>query len=68
MDLFIGGCKDLHNGLSFCAIKKYQYLHEVKQMSGGELLEMRLLDSHLLDTFGSKSIARHKFYQLLKSS
>ncbi len=37
-------------------------------MSGGELLEMRLLDSHLLDTFGSKSIARHKFYQLLESS
>jgi hypothetical protein len=36
--------------------------------SGGELLEMRLLDSHLLDTFGSKSIARHKFYQLLESS
>ncbi len=30
-------------------------------MSGGELLEMRLLNSHLLDTFGSKSIARHKF-------
>jgi Leu/Phe-tRNA-protein transferase len=37
-------------------------------VSGGELLEMRLLDSHLLDTFGSKSIARHKFYQLLESS
>ena len=37
-------------------------------MSGGELLEMRLLDSHLLDTFGSKSNARHKFYQLLESS
>jgi hypothetical protein len=36
--------------------------------SGGELLEMQLLDSHLLDTFGSKSIARHKFYQLLESS
>jgi hypothetical protein len=36
--------------------------------SGGELLEMGLLDSHLLDTFGSKSIARHKFYQLLESS
>ncbi len=37
-------------------------------MSGGELLEMQLLDSHLLNTFGSKSIARHKFYQLLESS
>ena len=36
--------------------------------SGGELLEMRLLDSHLLDTFGSKSIARHKFFHLLESS
>jgi hypothetical protein len=30
-------------------------------LSGGELLELRLLDTHLLDTFGSKSIARHKF-------
>jgi hypothetical protein len=40
----------------------------IDQKSGGELLEMRLLDSHLLDTFGSKSIARHKFYQLLESS
>ncbi len=40
----------------------------VQSSSGGELLEMRLLDSHLLDTFGSKSIARHKFYQLLESS
>ena len=36
--------------------------------SGGELLELRLLDTHLLDTFGSKSIARHKIYQLLESS
>jgi hypothetical protein len=36
--------------------------------SGGELLELRLLDTQLLDTFGSKSIARHKFYQLLESS
>ena len=38
------------------------------KMSGGELLELRLLDTHLLDTFGSKSIARHKFYHLLESS
>jgi hypothetical protein len=37
-------------------------------MSGGELLELRLLDTQLLNTFGSKSIARHKFYQLLESS
>ena len=39
-----------------------------KRLSGGELLEMRLLDSHLLDTFGSKSIARHKIDKLLESS
>ncbi len=38
------------------------------QRSGGELLELRLLDTHLLDTFGSKSIARHKFCHLLESS
>ncbi len=37
--------------------KKKNYM--VKR-SGGELLEMRLLDSHLLDTFGRKSTARHK--------
>ena len=37
-------------------------------LSGGELLEMRLLDSHLLDTFGSKSIARHEIDKLLESS
>jgi hypothetical protein len=36
--------------------------------SGGELLEIRLLDNHLLDTFGSKSTARHKIYQQLKTS
>ena len=40
----------------------------VEKTSGGELLELRLLDTHLLDTFGSKSIARHKFYHLLESS
>jgi hypothetical protein len=39
-----------------------------KDLSGGELLEMRLLDSHLLDTFGSKSIARHEIDKLLESS
>jgi hypothetical protein len=27
--------------------------------SGGELLELRLLDTQLLDTFGRKSTARH---------
>jgi hypothetical protein len=36
--------------------------------SGGELLELQLLDSHLLDTFGSKSIARHEIDKLLESS
>jgi len=36
--------------------------------SGGELLEIRLLDNHLLYTFGRKSTARHKINQLLKSS
>ena len=38
------------------------------RVSGGELLKMRLLDSHLLDTFGSKSIARHEIDKLLESS
>ncbi len=37
-------------------------------MSGGELLEMQLLDSHLLDTFGRNSTARHKIDKLLESS
>jgi hypothetical protein len=37
-------------------------------MSGGELLELRLLDTHLLDTFGSKTIARHEIDKLLESS
>jgi hypothetical protein len=41
---------------------------KIKMMSGGELLEIRLLDNHLLDTLGSKSIAQHKIYQLLESS
>ncbi len=36
-------------------------------LSGGELLEIWLLDNHLLDTFGRKSIAQHKIYQLLES-
>jgi hypothetical protein len=36
--------------------------------SGGELLELRLLDTHLLDTFGSKTIARHEIDKLLESS
>jgi hypothetical protein len=36
--------------------------------SGGELLKLRLLDTQLLDTFGSKSIARHKIAKLFESS
>ena len=40
----------------------------LKGMSGGELLELRLLDMQLLDTFGSKSIARHKIDKLFESS
>jgi hypothetical protein len=48
--------------------KKIFVGEEMLQMSGGELLEMRLLDSHLLDTFGSKSIARHEIDKLLESS
>ncbi len=47
---------------------KFNPTNVEEKKSGGELLEMQLLDSHLLDTFGSKSIARHKFYQLLESS
>jgi hypothetical protein len=38
------------------------------KLSGGELLELRLLDTHLLDTFGRKSTARHKNDKLLESS
>jgi hypothetical protein len=37
-------------------------------LSGGQLLKIGLLDNHLLDTFGRKSTARHKIYQLLESS
>jgi hypothetical protein len=44
-----------------------QYLGMPKA-SGGELLEIRLLDNQLVDTFGRKSTARHKIYQLLESS
>ena len=36
--------------------------------SGGELLELRLLDTRLLDTFGRKSIARHEIDKLFESS
>ena len=37
-------------------------------LSGGQLLKIWLLDNHLLDTFGRKSTARQKIYQLLESS
>ena len=46
----------------------FSLLDVLMQVSGGELLEMRLLDSHLLDTFGRKSTARHKIDKLLESS
>jgi hypothetical protein len=47
---------------------RYYIISDVSWVSGGELLELRLLDTHLLDTFGSKSIARHKICHLLESS
>ena len=46
---------------------KVQFYVDVN-LSGGELLEIWLLDSHLLDTFGRKSTARHEIDQLLESS
>jgi hypothetical protein len=46
----------------------FKIVRNLDRESGGELLEMRLLDSHLLDTFGSKSIARHEIDKLLESS
>ena len=56
---------------NFCNKKvaeKINYFYLMVHLSGGELLEIRLLDTHLLDTFGSKSTARHKIDQLLESS
>jgi hypothetical protein len=47
---------------------RHDFIIARHRSSGGELLEMRLLDSHLLDTFGSKSIARHGIDKLLESS
>ena len=48
--------------------KKITFSVVVVRVSGGELLKIWLLDNHLLDTFGRKSTARHKIYQLLESS
>ena len=48
--------------------KKITFSVVVVRVSGGELLEIGLLHNHLLDTFGRKSTARHKIYQLLESS
>jgi hypothetical protein len=64
-----------NNFLVFLAVLRNEWvfnwidklLVEVMIVSGGQLLEIRLLDNHLLDTFGRKSIARHKIYQLLES-
>ncbi len=56
----------LHKFETFYLIILYKFLgfYEMS-MSGGELLELRLLDTQLLDTFGRKSTARHFFCQLL---
>ncbi len=45
--------------ISYCKLVFLKWV----AMSGGQLLEI-----WLLDTFGRKSIARHKIYQLLESS
>jgi hypothetical protein len=61
--------KKIKTYLHICTFKivvGYSFLQVVIQ-SGGQLLEIWLLDNHLLDTFGRKSIARHKIYQLLES-
>jgi hypothetical protein len=47
---------------------QYQFSTIILFWSGGELLEIRLLDNQLVHTFGRKSTARHKIYQLLESS
>ncbi len=50
----------LHSKKTIKILEKYVFFIEA---SGGQLLEIRLLD-----TFGRKSTARHKIYQLLESS
>jgi hypothetical protein len=60
-----GGSGAPHPWSFNCCVSVFQI---VDLVSGGELLEIRLLDNHLLYTFGSKSTARHKIYQLLESS
>jgi hypothetical protein len=40
--------------------EKEDLLTNVERSSGGELLELRLLDTQLLYSFGRKSTARHK--------
>ncbi len=47
---------------------KFVLLYVLHFLSGGELLELRLLDTRLLDTLGRKSIARHEIDKLLESS
>jgi hypothetical protein len=49
------------------SIQKLFTKSKVSFLSEGELLEIRLLDNHLLNTFGSKSTARHEIDQLLES-
>jgi hypothetical protein len=46
----------------------FQKKYKGAQPSGGELLKIRWLDNQLVNTFGRKSTARHKIYQLLESS
>ncbi len=45
-----------------------RYKSHFEEFSGGELLEIRLLNNQLVDTFGRKSTALHQMYQLLESS
>jgi hypothetical protein len=54
--------------IGFVEIGSQWFNNEMKLWSGGELLELRLLDTRLLDTFGRKSIARHEIDKLLESS
>jgi hypothetical protein len=49
--------------MHFKLIQRFIEITRIDDLSGGQLLEI-----WLLDTFGRKSTARHKIYQLLKSS
>ncbi len=47
---------------------KIWIINDFMSSSGGEVLNIWLLDNQVVDTFGRKSTARHKIYQLLESS